>query len=167
MRNTRCSCVATAGFRGVFQVPGGNLPDALPAVPNTLGNQRPVGWSLEIRALPALLSPGTDHLERTLLSSAALDHPAAEIGCDSVSVRFVPMQLRELPALQGEVFVAEDGAIRGAKDGNASPQVTAEFSAVVQQSSYPITDAHLTELCRRSPVPCSGLATAVGSVTNS
>jgi hypothetical protein len=140
MRNTRCSGVATAGFRGVFQVHSRNLPDALPAVPNALGNQRPVGGSLEIRALPALLSPGVDHLERPLLPSAALDDPAAEIGCDSVPMRVMPLQLCELSALQRKVFVAEEcaGSGRGysaesgdghSRDGNSRLIVWWTYSA--------------------------------------
>jgi hypothetical protein len=116
MRNTRCSCVATAAFRGIFQVSGGNLPDALPAVPNTLGDQCLVGWRLEICALPALLSSGPDHVERALLPPAPLDNPAIAAARDSVSMRFMPMQLRELPAVQGEIFVAEERG--GSEDGD-------------------------------------------------
>jgi hypothetical protein len=49
------------------------------------------GGSLEIRPLPALLSPGIDHLERTILSSAALDGDHAALRRDSVPLPVMPL----------------------------------------------------------------------------
>ena len=70
-------------------------------------------WGLEIRPLPALLSPGIKHLERAILSPSAVDrHPAAH-GRDALPLRGVPLQFRQLPAVQGKILVAEfwNGAI--------------------------------------------------------
>jgi len=73
---------------------------------------------MEIRALPALLPPGTDRLERAVLSSAGLDHGLAAHGSDAVSLRSLPLQFRQFPAVQGEILVAAadsgTGAARGA-----------------------------------------------------
>ena len=77
--------------------------DPLPAVPRTLGNQRVGLRRLEIRALPALLSPGSDHLERAVLSPAAMDRDPAEVRRHSLSLRRLPLQFRQLPALQRAV----------------------------------------------------------------
>jgi len=60
-------------------------------MPHPLANERVGGWSLEIRPLPALLSPGFEHLERTVLSSSALDDPAIALWRDSLSLRGLPL----------------------------------------------------------------------------
>jgi hypothetical protein len=78
---------------------------------------------LEIRALPALLSPGADHLERTILSPAPLDRLDAPDRCDPVSLRGLSLQFRKFPAVQGKVFLAQGRADSRAKGGNASPRV--------------------------------------------
>jgi len=64
-------------------------------------------WRLEICALPALLSAGSDHLERAVLSSAIVDAFPAAHGRDSVSLRGVPVQFCEFPPLQGALFLAQ------------------------------------------------------------
>jgi hypothetical protein len=63
----------------------------MPAVPQALEDQRMGGGSLEIRPLPALLSPGIDHLERTILSSATLDRDHAALRRHSVPLPFMPL----------------------------------------------------------------------------
>jgi hypothetical protein len=90
-------------------------------MPYALANRRVEVGRLEIRALPALLSPGADHLERAILSSEALDHLNAPDRCDAVPLRGLPLQLRKFPAVQGKVFLAPAS---GAKGGNARPRIT-------------------------------------------
>jgi hypothetical protein len=106
MWNTRRSGFSKEGFRrgnsGAFR----NLPTALPAVPQPLEDQRVGGGRLEICPLPPLLSPGTDHLERTVLSSAALDGDYAPLRRHSVPLPVVPLQLREFSPVQGKAQLA-------------------------------------------------------------
>jgi hypothetical protein len=66
-------------------------------------SQRVVGGSVEIRALPALLPARTQHVERTVLPSASADTRDAAAGGDTLSVRVVPLQFRQFPALPGTV----------------------------------------------------------------
>jgi hypothetical protein len=55
-------------------------------MPHALENQRMGGWSLEIRPLSALLSPGFEHLERAILPPAPLD-------CDPAALRRYSLSL--------------------------------------------------------------------------
>jgi hypothetical protein len=64
------------------------------------------GRSLEIRPLSALLSPGIDHLERTILSSAALDGDHAALRCNSLPVPGLPLQFRQFSPVQRETQLA-------------------------------------------------------------
>ena len=65
---------------------------------------------LAIRPLPAVLPAGTDHLERAVLSSAPLDRvPAASRG-HAVPLRRLPLQLRQLPQVQGAFYLASQNA---------------------------------------------------------
>jgi len=86
------------------------VPASLPSLPQSLGDQRVAGRSLEIRALPALLQAGINYLERTLLSSSALDRDDAAYGRNTVSLCGVPLQLRKFQEVQGEVFLAASDA---------------------------------------------------------
>src|SRR5438045_3149132 len=52
-----------------------------------------------VRALPALLPPRSGHLVDAILRRAGLDGAEAEARRDSVPVRAVPMQFRELSGL--------------------------------------------------------------------
>src|SRR5580704_7189224 len=106
MRDSRSARVTPADhLRGASQH-GGHLSLALPPLPVSLGNQRLVQWGLEVCALPPLLSPGTDHLERAILSPPALDRVSAACGSHTLSVRRMPVQLRQLPAVQGTLQLA-------------------------------------------------------------
>src|SRR5258708_7163778 len=75
------------------------LSSAVPALPHALVHQCMGSRCVEIRTLPALLPAGTFHLERTILSRAAVDHAAAAHGSDAVPLPGVPLQLRQLSAL--------------------------------------------------------------------
>lgn len=79
----------------------------MPQMQDALGNRRVGRRSVEIRALPALLSSGTDHLERAVLSSSAKYGDYASAGRDAVSMRGLPLQLRKLPPVQRALFMAE------------------------------------------------------------
>jgi len=79
----------------------------MPEVPCALDHQCLGGRRLEVCTLPSLLSPGFDHLERTILSSARHHDADAEIGRDSLPVRGLPLQFRQLQAVQREVFMAQ------------------------------------------------------------
>src|SRR5258708_7270074 len=72
---------------------------AVPALPHALVHQRVGSRRVEIRTLPALLPAGAFHLERALLSRAAVDRAAAADGRDAVSLPGVPLQLRQLSPL--------------------------------------------------------------------
>jgi hypothetical protein len=80
----------------------------MPQVPGPVGDQRLGFRRLEICAMPALLSPGAHHLERTVLSPATLDRLSAQVRRHSVPLRGLPVQFRELQALQGTLFLAEE-----------------------------------------------------------
>jgi hypothetical protein len=80
----------------------------MPEVPHPLENQRLGCGRVEIRAMPALLSPGTHYLERAVLPPFAVDRRPAPVRRDSVPLRGLPMQFRELPALQGALFLAQE-----------------------------------------------------------
>jgi hypothetical protein len=56
--------------------------------------------SLEICPLPALLSPGIDHLERTVLPPSALDPDHAPLRGDSIPLPRLPLQFRQFPSVQ-------------------------------------------------------------------
>jgi hypothetical protein len=60
-------------------------------MPCALANQRMGIGRLEIRALPALLSPGVDYLECAVLSPAPLDHLDAPDRRDALSLRGLPL----------------------------------------------------------------------------
>jgi len=77
-------------------------------MPGPLGNQRLGIRRLEICALPAMLPPGADHLERAVLPPTALDGPSVARRRHTLSLRRLPLQLRELPPVQGAAFVAEE-----------------------------------------------------------
>jgi hypothetical protein len=64
-------------------------------VPQPLENQRVGGGSLEIRPLSPLLSPGIDHLERAVLSSAALDGFYAPLRGHALPLPVMPLQFRQ------------------------------------------------------------------------
>jgi hypothetical protein len=66
--------------------------------------------SLEIRPLSAMLSPGSDHLERAVLSPAALDRDHAALRSDALPVSRVPLQFRQFPAVQREIKLARRGS---------------------------------------------------------
>lgn len=53
-------------------------------------------WSLEIRTLPALLSSGSDDVERTVLSPAHLDVDPLKSRSYTIPMHRVPMQFRGL-----------------------------------------------------------------------
>src|SRR5580700_8776839 len=118
MRHSGRACVPPARVLRISEGVRGNLSAALPALPRTLGDQRMGLRRLEIRALPALLSPGTDDLEPAILSPAALDHAPPEPRRNSVPLRRLPVQLRELPRMQGEIFMAEAGHRAGTGSRN-------------------------------------------------
>ena len=99
----------------------------MPQMPRAMAYQRMGVGRVEIRALPALLSPGTDHLERAILSPAPLDHPDAPDRRDALSLRGLPLQFRKFPAVQGKIFLAEGGT-GSTKGGNASSQVVAALT---------------------------------------
>jgi hypothetical protein len=109
----------------------------MPPLPDPLGNQRVGLRSLEIRTLPALLSTGTDHLERALLSSPVVDPYHAAYGCDSLSLRRVPVQFREFPSLQGTLFVEKKSGCGDASRGSfGSKAVAGELSTALETSPY-------------------------------
>ncbi len=66
-------------------------------MPHALEDQRVGEWSLEIRSLSALLSPGFEHLERAILSPAPLDCDPAALRRYSLSLSGVPLQFRQFP----------------------------------------------------------------------
>jgi hypothetical protein len=74
-------------------------------MPHALADQCLGFRSVEIRTLPALLSPGTHHLERAILSPRPLDHLATASARNALSLRRMPLQFREFQTLQREVFV--------------------------------------------------------------
>src|SRR6185295_16838079 len=63
---------------------------------------------LEICPLPALLSPGARYLERAVLPAAVNHEVHAASGSDSLSLRSLPLQFCQLPAVQGTLFVAQE-----------------------------------------------------------
>jgi hypothetical protein len=65
--------------------------------------------SLEICALPQVLSPGTLNLERTTLLSAPLDSDSIVLRRDPLSLRRVPLQFCKLQKVQGKIRVAAPG----------------------------------------------------------
>ena len=83
----------------------------MPSMPLALAHKRVGGGRMEIRALPALLSSGTSHLERAILSPATVDHDVASSGRNALSLRGLPVQFRELPPVQGKVFLAQGTGI--------------------------------------------------------
>jgi len=91
----------------------------LPPLPEPVENQRVGRRSLEIRALSAMLPPGSDDVERAVLSRAALDRDDAARRGHSLPVRGVPLQFRELPSVQGETELAQygRGGVREAIEG--------------------------------------------------
>jgi hypothetical protein len=103
MRHTGCASFAPANIR---RAPAGalrNLSLALPALPNALGNQCLGFRRLEVCALPALLPSGIEHVERAVLQAASLDGNSVAEWRYSLPVSSLPLQLREFPALQGQV----------------------------------------------------------------
>ena len=72
------------------------------AAPQSLEHECMGRRGLEVRPLPALLSPGFDHLERAVLSSASLDAHYAPLRCDSLPMPGVPLQFRQFSSLQGK-----------------------------------------------------------------
>ncbi len=68
-----------------------HLSAALPALRNALANQHLAIRCLEVRALPQMLPPGTFHLERRTLQSAALDRDSTPLGRHAVSLRGLPL----------------------------------------------------------------------------
>jgi hypothetical protein len=60
-------------------------------MPDSLENQRLGRWSLEICPVPALLSPGFEHLERAILSSFAVDGDSAAVWRDPLSLSRLPL----------------------------------------------------------------------------
>src|SRR5437899_9824667 len=105
MWDTRCPRLATPDFRRMDERNGRHLSPALPPMPHTLAYQRMGVRSLALCAMSAMLSPGTHYVERAILSSATLDRSPLKTRCDSLPLCCVPMQLRELPLVQGTLFV--------------------------------------------------------------
>jgi hypothetical protein len=81
-------------------------------MPHALENQRMGQRGVEICPLPAMLSPGFEHLERAILSSSPLDCDSAALRRDSLSLPRMPLQFRQLPGVQGKAQLAcrRDGA---------------------------------------------------------
>jgi hypothetical protein len=102
MRNTRCSGVpqnqCARGSSGFFW----DLPLALPEMPHALEDQRLGRWSLALCPLSPLLSAGLGHLERAILSSAALDSDPAALWRNPLPLPRMPLQFRQFPGLQGK-----------------------------------------------------------------
>jgi hypothetical protein len=55
--------------------------------------------SLEIRPLSAVLSPGTYHVERAILSSASLDRYHASLRSYPLPLSRMPLQFRQFPSV--------------------------------------------------------------------
>jgi hypothetical protein len=100
MRNPRCADFASADLGRELQNIIWNLSAALPALPRALVYQCVGRQRVEIRALPAMLSPGIIHLERAILSRSAVDHLDAPLGRYSLPLPSMPLQFRGLPGLQ-------------------------------------------------------------------
>jgi hypothetical protein len=118
MRHAGCTCVSQARFRRISKGRRGYLPAAMPALPDSMGDQRVGLRRMEIRSLPSLLSPGANHLEPAILSRATRAHDPAGLGSHSLSLRGLPLQLCELPRMQGEIFMAEAGHREGSGSRN-------------------------------------------------
>ena len=118
MRHTGCTCLPQARFRRVSEGRCRHLPAALPALPDSMGDQRVGLRRMEICAMPALLSPGAHHLEPAILSRASGHHDPAGLGSHSLSLRGLPLQLCKLPRMQGEIFMAEAGHREGSGSRN-------------------------------------------------
>ena len=118
MRHTGRTCVSSARLFRIPESDRRHLSVALPALPDPMGNQRVGLRRVEICPLPAVLSTGAYHLEPAVLSPASLDRNAVGHGGDSVSLCGVPVQLCELPRMQGEVLMAEAGHREGSGSRN-------------------------------------------------
>jgi len=62
---------------------------------------------MEVCSLPALLSPGIDYLERTVLPSSALDADHAPLWGDALPLPCLPLQFRQFPSVQGKARLEE------------------------------------------------------------
>lgn len=120
VRHARRACIAKTWIAGLSQGNRRNLSASLPPLPNSLGNQRLGRRRLEICPLPALLPTGPHHLERTVLSAAVLGPRGDENRRDALSVRAMPLQLREFPAVSGENVVEETAAANQAAGADQS-----------------------------------------------
>jgi hypothetical protein len=106
---------ATANFWGILPRTAGDLPATLPPLPNALGDECLGRWRLEIRPLPALLSPGSDHLERAVLPSSLFDALSVANRRDALSLRPMPLQFCEFPAVPGKDVVEKNAARDGGR----------------------------------------------------
>jgi hypothetical protein len=91
MRHSRDTRVSSANRLRIAVEPPGCLSAPLPPLPVPLGHQRVEERGLEVCALPAMLPPGTDHLEPAILPPVSLDLAPAAHGSDAVSLRGVPV----------------------------------------------------------------------------
>jgi hypothetical protein len=160
MRYTRCTCVSQARFRRVSKGSRRHLPAALPALPDSMENQRVGLRRMEICSMPALLSPGADYLEPAILSRASRADDPAGLGSDSLSLCGLPLQLCKLPRMQGEIFMAEARH----REGSGSRNDARLDSGVV--SSGPGKTKKWFQVTRRSarsPAGMHGLNLASGN----
>jgi hypothetical protein len=132
----------------------------MPAMQDPLGDQRLGLRRLEIRALPALLPSGTEHLESAILSPANVDDPPPELRRHAVSLRGVPLQLCELPRMQGEIFMAEAGHRAGTGSRNDARLDSGDVSSGPGKTKKWF---QVTRRSARSPAGMHGLNLASGN----
>jgi len=111
LRNRRCTNIPSLDGWGSPSQLGGDLSLTLPPLLRPLENQRLGRWGLALRPLPALLSSGSEHLERAVLQSSPLDHASAPHGRRSLSLPRMPLQLRQLQEMPRTIFVAQIGRL--------------------------------------------------------
>jgi hypothetical protein len=102
----------------------------MPPLPDSLENQRVGRGGLEIRTLSAMLPPGVDHLERAVLSPAAVDHYHAALRRDSLPLSRLPLQLRQFPSVPGKTQLADHGDTGYVRRAAGSQGVTPCFQTV-------------------------------------
>jgi hypothetical protein len=112
------------------------------AMPQPLEDQRMGGGSLEIRPLSTLLSPGINHLERTILSPAALDGDHAALWRNAVPMPVMPLQFRQFSPVQGKAKLARR---RRAGAGRANGNQTIAHASAWGFSSATSTLMHGAE----------------------
>jgi len=66
--------------------------------------------ALAICEVPEMLPHGIKQMVRAALHPQGTDDIPAAHGRDSLPVRILPVQFRELPGVQGEVFLAQTAA---------------------------------------------------------